>query len=88
MELSRTIAWMAIVLGVILTAGYAQGDTSLPAAPMPTVQQQVQAREAQRRAEVAEHQRRKEAYKRACSKPIKSVEECREAYKQLEIGKL
>jgi hypothetical protein len=87
MELSRTIAWMAIVLGVILTAGYAQGDAG-PAAPMPTVQEQVQAREAQRRAEVAEHQRRKEAYKRACSKPVKSVEECREAYRQLEIGKL
>jgi len=88
MELSRTIAWMAVVLGVILTAGYAQGEADRPAAPMPTVQEQVQAREAQRRAEVAEHQRRKDAYKRACSKPIKSVEECREAYKQLELGRL
>jgi uncharacterized protein YaiL (DUF2058 family) len=92
-ELSRTIGWMAIVLAVILAAGYAQGEAGQPAAPNKTVtvQEQVQAREAQRRAAVEEHRRRKEAYERACSKPIKSkaeLDSCRAAYKRLEIDKL
>lgn len=92
-ELSRTIGWMALVLAVILAAGYAQGEAGQPAAPENTVtgQEQVQAREAQRRAAVEEHQRRKEAYKRACSKPIKSqaeLDSCRAAYKRLEIDRI
>ena len=92
MELSRTIAWMAILLGVILAAGYAQGEAGQPAAPNKTVtvQERLEAREAQRRAAVEEQQRRKDAYERACSKPIKSeaeLDHCRAAYKRLEIGK-
>jgi hypothetical protein len=92
-ELSRTIAGMAIVLGVILAAGYAQGESNQPAAPgkTVTVQERVAAREAQRRAAVEEQQRRKDAYERACNKPIKSeaqLGQCREAYKRLEMGKL
>jgi hypothetical protein len=46
-------------------------------------------REAQRRAAVEEQQRRKEAYERACSKPLKSqteLDQCRTAYKRLEMG--
>jgi hypothetical protein len=92
-ELSRTIAWMALVLGVILAAGYAQGESGQPAAPSSpvTVQKRLEAREAQRRAAVEEQQRRKDAYERACSKPIKSqaqLDECRAAYKRLEIGRI
>ena len=92
-ELSRTIGWMAILLGVILAAGYAQGEGGQAAAPNKTVtvQERLEAREAQRRAAVEEHQRRKDAYNRACSKPIKSqaeLDECRAAYKRLEMGKI
>jgi hypothetical protein len=91
-ELSKTIAGMALVLGVILAAGYAQGESGQPAAPSSTVtvQKRLEAREAQRRAAVEEQQRRKHAYERACSKPIKSQaqqDECRVAYKRLEIDK-
>jgi hypothetical protein len=107
---------MAILLGVILAAGYAQGEAGQPAAPNKTVtvqerlearyaqgesgepaapktvtvQERLEAREAQRRAAVEEQQRRKDAYERACSKPIKSeaeLDHCRAAYKRLEIGK-
>ena len=91
MELSRTIALMAVLLGVILAAGYAQGEAGQPAAPNKTVtvQERLEAREAQRRAAVEEQQRRKNAYERACGKPIKSeaeLDQCRAAYKRLEIG--
>jgi hypothetical protein len=90
-ELSRTIAGVAVVLGVILAAGYAQGESGEPAAPKTvTVQERLEAREAQRRAAVEEQQRRKDAYERACSKPIKSeteLDQCRVAYKRLEIDK-
>ena len=93
MELSKTVGWMAVVLAVILAAGYAQGEAGQPAAPNKTVtlQEQVEAREAQRRAAVEEQQRRKDTYEQACSKPVKSAAEldhCRAAYKRLEIGRL
>ena len=82
---------MAVLLGVILAAGYAQGEAGQPAAPNKTVtvQERLEAREAQRRAAVEEQQRRKNAYEQACSKPINSqaeLDQCRAAYKRLEIG--
>ncbi len=85
MDLSATIASTAIVLGVILTAGYAFGE----AASAPTEQQKIEAREAQRKAAVEEQEKRKIAYKRACEKPKKTEEEqqaCRDAYRRLETG--
>ena len=92
MELSRTIASMAVVLGVILAAGHAFGDASIGASgPKPTVQQKVEEREAQRRAAVAEQQRRKDAFERACNKPLKTETDfdlCRAAYRRLESSKL
>jgi len=92
MELSRTIATMAVVLGVILAAGYAQGEAGTPAdAPKQTAQDKVAEREAQRRAAVEEQQRRKDAFERACNRPLKSDSDfdlCRAAYKRLETGKL
>lgn len=89
MDLSRTIATMAVVLGVILAAGYASGEQPAPAAGVtrPTAQDRMEAREAQRRAAVEEQQRRKDAFERACSKPLKSEAEldlCRAAYRRLE----
>jgi hypothetical protein len=88
MNLSTTIATVAVVLGVILTAGYANGDAAEPAAgaTKPTAQDKVQEREALRRAAVAEQQRRKDAYERACNKTLRTDTDrdlCRTAYKRL-----
>ena len=52
MELSRTIGWTAIVLAVILAAGYANGEAGPPAATTKTEQEQLEAQEAQRGAAV------------------------------------
>ena len=91
MDLSRTIASMAVVLGVILAAGYAQGEGAAPAgAPKITAQDRLVEREAQRRAAVEEQQKRKDAFERACNKPLKSETDfdlCRAAYKRLEPAK-
>jgi len=91
MDLSRTIASMAVVLGVILAAGYAQGEAPAPAgAPKITAQDRLVEREAQRRAAVEEQQKRKDAFERACNKPLKSETDfdlCRAAYKRLEPAK-
>ena len=54
MELSRTIGWTAIVLAVILAAGYANGEAGPPAATTKTVEEQLEAQEAQRGAAVEE----------------------------------
>jgi hypothetical protein len=92
MELSRAVASIAVVLGVILAAGHAIGDGATgSSAPKQTIQQKVDEREAQRRAEVQEQRKRKEEYARACNKPLKTDAEldlCRAAYKRLEAGKL
>ena len=90
MKLSTAIASMAVVLGVILAAGYANGEApaSSAGATQPTAQEKVEAREAQRRAAVEEQQRRKEAFERACGKPAKTEAEmdlCRNAYKRLPV---
>ncbi len=90
MNLSTAIASMAVVLAVIVTAGYANGETqpSSAGATQPTAQEKVEAREAQRRAAVEEQQRRKEAFERACNKPMKNEVEmdlCRSAYKRLQV---
>jgi hypothetical protein len=90
MELSRTIASVAVVLAVILAAGHAYSEAMVPAAAQPTAQQKVDEREAQRRAAVEEQQKRKDAFERACSKPIKSDtdhELCRAAYKRLDLAR-
>jgi hypothetical protein len=93
MNLATAIASMAVVLGVVLTAGYANGEGPAPAAGATgtTAQDRLDAREAARRAAVAEQQRRKDAFERACNKPIQSESEfevCRTAYRRLESGKL
>ena len=87
MELSRTVASMAVVLAVIVAAGHAFGDAATPTT-QPTAQQKLEEREMQRRAAVEEQQKRKDAFERACSKPMKSdtdLDLCRSAYKRLQL---
>ena len=91
MELSRAVASIAVVLGIILLAGHAFGDAADGSTvPKQTIQQKVDQREAQRRTEIVDQRKRKEEFARACNKPLKNDlerEECRLAYKRLE-GKL
>jgi flagellar biosynthesis/type III secretory pathway M-ring protein FliF/YscJ len=88
MELSRTIASVAVVLAVILAAGHAYSEAVVPVPEQPTAQQKLEQREAQRRVAVEEQQKRKDAFERACSKPMKSDSDrdhCRTAYKRLQV---
>jgi hypothetical protein len=87
MELSRTIATIAIVLGVVLAAGYAssQDNTQVPM-PKQTAQEKIAEREAQRREAMKLHQERKEEFARRCGKSVQSLAEqdyCRDAYRKL-----
>lgn len=102
MELSRTIGTVAVVLGVVLAAGFAVGEdgasvtkqaTLVQATPTQveaakTGQAKVEEREAQRRVALKEQQERKDAFERACSKPLKTdmdFDLCRNAYKRLQL---
>jgi hypothetical protein len=90
MELSKAIASMAVVLAVILAAGHAYSEAVVPPEAKPTAQAKLDEREAQRRTAVAEQQKRKEAFERACNKPMKSetdLDLCRTAYKRLQLAK-
>ena len=87
MDLSRTIATVAIVLAVVLAAGHAssQNNEQMPA-PQQTAQEKIAEREAQRREAMKLHQERKEDFARRCNKPMQSVAEqdyCRAAYRKL-----
>jgi hypothetical protein len=103
MELSKTIGTVAVVLAVVLAAGYAIGEDGGPAkqaaftqgqavpaqgTPAKTGQAKVEEREAQRRVALEEQQRRKDAFERACNKPMKTEMDfdlCRNAYKRLQV---
>ena len=99
MELSRTIGTVAVVLGIVLAAGFAVGEDGAPAtkqaAPAATAQEsaktgqaKVEEREAQRRVALKEQQERKDAFERACNKPMKTdmdFDLCRTAYKRLQL---
>jgi hypothetical protein len=90
MELSKTVGSLAIVLGVVLSAGFAVGEDGAVSPAKPTMQSKVEEREAQRRAALEEQQRRKDAFERACNKPMKSETDrdlCRVAYKRLDPTK-
>lgn len=98
MELSKTIGMMAVVLGVVLAAGFAVGEdgaqNAAQSAAKPastTGHMKPQEREAQRRAALEEQQRRRDAFERACNKPLKSATDfdlCRAAYKRLDSSNL
>jgi hypothetical protein len=78
MDLSRTVAALALILVLALVVGYAI------AAEKP--QDRSAAREAARRVALAEHQKRKEDFARRCTKPLMSaaeLEACRAAYRRL-----
>ena len=86
MELSKIVASLAIVLGVLLATGHARGDG--PSGPMvkETVQDKLVAREAMQRAALADHHRRKADVARLCNRPLNSpavLEACRAAYRRL-----
>jgi cell division protein FtsB len=90
MELSKTVGAIAIVLGVVLSAGFAVGEDGAAAVSKQTMQMKVEEREAQRRAALEEQQKRKDAFERACNKPMKSDMDrdlCRVAYKRLDLTK-
>ena len=89
MDLSKTVGAIAIVLGVVLSAGFAVGEEGAAGAAK-TMQMKVDEREAQRRAALEEQQKRKDAFERACNKPMKSDTDrdlCRVAYKRLDLTK-
>ena len=70
MELSKTIASMAVVLGVVLTAGFAVGEDKTVA----------------EKKVVEEQQKKREHFERACNKPLKTDNDkalCRAAYRAL-----
>ena len=86
MELSKVVASLAIVLGIMLAGGYARGDGPSGPAARETVQDRLVAREAMQRAALQEHHRRKEDVMRLCNRPLNSpaqLEACRAAYRKL-----
>jgi hypothetical protein len=87
MELSKAVASLALILGAALAAGYAHGmDGGGPAVTKETMQDRLVAREALRRAALAEHHKRREDFARLCTKPLMSnaeLEACRLAYRRL-----
>ena len=86
MELSKVVAALAIILGATLATGHARGDGPSGPAVRETVQDKLVAREAMRRAALAEHHRRKEDVARLCNRPLTSpadLEACRAAYRRL-----
>lgn len=87
MELSRIVVTTAVVLAVVLCAGYALGEESEPVTESkPTVHDKVLEREALRRASVEEQKKRQQDFARRCRKPLMSpaeLEACRVAYRSL-----
>ena len=85
MELSRAIALMALVLGMVLGTGYAAGQEDSRASKQ-TMQKKAEEREAQRRAALEAHEKRKHHFERSCNKPLSSDTDfalCRAAYRAL-----
>jgi hypothetical protein len=81
MELSRTIALMAVVLGLVVTSGYAAGEDLKQ-----VTQKKAEDRDAQRRAALEAHEKRKSHFERSCNKPLASDTDfalCRAAYRAL-----
>ena len=86
MDLSRTVASLALLLSLLLVVGYSRAQPALGVIAVPTAQQKVEEREAKRRAAMIEQQRRRDDYERLCRRPLMSpaeLEGCRLAYRQL-----
>jgi predicted DNA binding protein len=85
-QLSNIIGSMALVLAGVLATAYAFGEEDKTPVVQETVQKKVEAREAQRRAAMAEHKKRKEEFARRCTKSgltDAELEACRVAYRRL-----
>ena len=70
MELSKTIASIAVVLGVVVAGGFAAGED----------------RTAAEKKGVEEQEKRRAHFERACNKPLKTENDkalCRAAYRAL-----
>jgi hypothetical protein len=87
MQLSSIIGSIALVLGGVLITGYALGQEGMQTpAVKQTMQKKLDEREAQRRAAVAEHKKRKDDFARRCMKAgltDAELEACRVAYRRL-----
>jgi hypothetical protein len=86
MQASTIVGTLALLLALALIAGYARSDEASPVPEVKTMQKKVDEREAQRRAAVAEQEKRKQEFARRCSKPLKTAEElqeCRAVYRQM-----
>lgn len=87
MELSRAVASIAFLLGVLLVVGHARGgDDSADVPAKATAQKQLEKREAARHAAVLEQRRKAEIFQRRCQKPLRSPEEledCRVIYRMM-----
>ena len=87
MDLSKVVASLALLLAAMLAIGYARSEGASAPAARQTVQDRLLAREATRRAALAEHDRRKEDVVRLCHhRPLNSaaaLEACRAAYRRL-----
>jgi hypothetical protein len=86
MQASTIVGTLALILALVLVAGYARSDEPPALLEIKTIQKKVDEREAQRRAAVAEQQKRKDEFARRCSKPVKTAEElteCRAVYRQM-----
>lgn len=77
MELSNAIGSMAVVLGVMVAAGFAAGEDNASAPQAKTVSS---------KKNLEDYQKRREHFERACNKPLKTDlerETCRAAYRAL-----
>jgi hypothetical protein len=86
MQASTIVGTLALILALVLVAGYARSDESSPLPEVKTMQKKVDEREAQRRAAVAEQEKRKQEFARRCTKALKTAEElqeCRAVYRQM-----
>ena len=93
MQASTIVGSIALLLALVLIAGYAKSqdapelkpipetkaaEEAKPASEVKTMQKKVDEREAVRRAAVAEQEKRKQEFARRCSKPLKTAEELQE----------
>lgn len=90
MDLSNTVAAMALLLAGILIGGYSRAYGQVAAVQATAAQETAPrtgaAREAARQVALAEHQRRKQDFARLCAKPLKTnteMDACRAAYQRL-----
>ena len=84
MQLSTAVASAAMILAVVLAAGYAQGQPAVP--KVATQHEKAQDREAKRRAEISEQEKRKAEFARRCIRPLDvpaNLEACRTVYRQM-----